>query len=94
MSGGVQVNIFLGVDSPGIYCAVLEFCTVINKELAHCLEHSSAVPTFKVPRICNIWDLGRFGLILNYRCMNNFKEINSILGYLINKLCPTFTGNM
>ena len=58
MSGGVQVNIFLGVHSPGIYCAVLEFWTFINKELAHCLEHSSAVPTFKVPRIYNIWDLG------------------------------------
>ena len=58
MSGGVQVHIFLGVHSPGIYCGVLEFWTFINKELAHCLEHSSAVPTFKVPRIYNIWDLG------------------------------------
>ena len=58
MSGGVQVNIFLGVYSPGIYCAVLEFWTFIKKEIAHCLEHSSAVSTFKVPRIYNIWHLG------------------------------------
>ena len=54
-----------------VHCTRSHLWTLVHKEVAHCLEQTSAVATLKVPTIFKYW-IFEYGAICSYICFTRF----------------------